>query len=286
MDWRLDIHNRRWFRTFAVIFIAVTFTASLGAQALTEAVRAGDEARVQRLLKEGADVHAVDAQHRTALHEAAVAGRPDLIAMLMAAGADPRALDEKSREPIAFAREYADPMVRAAMVVLLSEGSQLRRPKESDPWTLHYAAARGTLSVGQMLLKLGADPNAVGSNGNRPLNVACLKGDAEFVRLLLANGVKVNARGDDGVTALHDAALGGNAEIAGLLLGAGAEIDARDKELNATPLYYAVSLGKAEFAKVLIARGASVSVTTNKGKTILQAATDSKLTELMDLLRR
>jgi uncharacterized protein len=159
-------------------------------------------------------------------------------------------------------------------------------PRESEPWTLHSAAAHGNISVGRMLISLGADVNAVGSNGNRPLNLACLKGNADFVRLLLAHGVGVNLRTNDGVTALHDAALGGNSEIAILLLSAGAEIDARDKALDATPLYYAVSLGKEEFARTLILKGASTTAVTRTGKSILQSATENHLTGLGDLIRR
>ena len=41
--------------------------------------------------------------------------------------------------------------------------------RESDPTTLQWAAAHGQVSLVQMLLKVGFDVNAKGSNGNRPL---------------------------------------------------------------------------------------------------------------------
>ena len=183
------------------------------------------------------------------------------------------------------------PMFRQAALLLLACGLLPSQPnptvpRESEQWTLHYAAARGEISVAEMLIGLGSDVNAVGSNGNRPLDLACLKGNAPFVKLLIAHGVNVNAKNKDGVTALHNAALGGNPEVASLLLAAGAEIDPQDTESHATPLYYAVSLSRTAFAKFLIQHGASTVATTKSGKTIRQVATENHLPEIVELLPR
>lgn len=255
------------------------------AQELHEAARTGDLARLQALVSKGVDLNALNTAHRTALHEAAQNGQVEAIRLLIRAGADPHALDEKSREPMAYAMDYPEVGVRNAMVAMLAI-THSNVPQVNDQWTLHYAAAHNNLDVAKMLIGLGTDVNAVGWSGDRPLNVACLKGYADFVQLLIAHGVNVNARNKEGVTALHDAALGGNPEVAALLVGAGAEIEAKETTIGATPLYYAVSLGRTEFAKFLIAQGASVTATNKAGKTILQAATDNHLTEIVDLIRR
>lgn len=257
--------------------IVLSIILPLRAQDLFEAARTGNVARLQVLVSKGADVNALNEAHRTALHEAAQNGQVEAIRLLIRAGADPGILDDKSRGPLAFAMDYPDPGVRAAMVAML----QITRPsipRDSNPWTLHFAAARDQLDVGMMLIGLGADVNAVGSSGDRALNVACLKGYADFVQLLIAHGVNVNAANKDGVTALHDAALGGNPEVGALLLKAGAEINAKETASGATPLYYAVSLSRVEFAKFLIAHGAATN------KTILQTAIDNHLTEIVELI--
>ncbi len=266
----------------AVILVCVVVLPLCG-QDLFEAARTGDTARLQILVSKGADVNAINEAHRTALHEAAQNGQVEAIRLLIKAGADPGILDDKSRSPMAFAMDYPDPGIRGAMVALL----QITRPsipQDTDPWTLHFAAAHNNLDVGKMLIGLGTDVNAVGSSGDRPLNVACLKGYADFVQLLIAHGVNVNARSKDGTTALHDAALGGNPEVAALLLKAGAEVDAKETASGATPLYYAVSMSRTECAKFLIAHGASTTVSTKTGKTILQTAIDNHLTEIVELI--
>jgi len=183
-----------------------------------------------------------------------------------------------------FAAQYPDAGVSAAMVGLLL-ATRVSVPQENDQWTLHYAAVHGSVSVGQMLIGLGSDVNAVGSSGNRPLDLACLKGSAEFVKLLLAHGANVNARDKDGITALHNAALGGNPEVGALLLAAGADLEARETDSGATPLYYAVSLSRTEFARFLILHGASTTAPTKAGKTILQAATENHLSEIIELVK-
>jgi len=271
----------------AVLLLCAILTAAypIPAQDLHEAARTGNIARLGVLLDQGADANAVDGGHRTALHDAAQNGQVEAMKFLIKAGADPQLMDDKQRAPMFFARQYPDPAVSAAMVGLLTR-ARLEIPLESNPWTLHYAAARGSVSVGQMLIGLGADVNAVGSNGNRPLDLACLKGYVDFVKLLIAHGVKVNVRDKDGITALHNAALGGNPEVAAALLSAGAEIDPRETASGATPLYYAVSLSRTDFARFLILHGASTTVRTRTGKTILQTATDNHLTEIIDLVRR
>jgi len=157
--------------------------------------------------------------------------------------------------------------------------------RETDPWTLQYAAAHGQANLAEMLLKLGVDVNEKGSNGNRALDIACLKGNAAFVKILVENGADVKLRNSSGTTPLHDAALSGIAAVGEILLAYGAEIDATDPETGATPLYNAVSFGKAEFAKLLIAKGAKKNVKLKSGKSILDAAKANGLTEIVTLLQ-
>jgi ankyrin repeat protein len=156
--------------------------------------------------------------------------------------------------------------------------------RETDPWTLQYAAAHGQLKLAEMLLKLGFDVNEKGSNGNRALDIACLKGNAAFVKILVDNGADVTLRNSAGTTPLHDAALSGTPAVGEILLAHGAEIDATDPETGATPLYNSVSFGKAEFAKLLIAKGAK-NVKLKSGKSILDTAKANGLTDIVTLLQ-
>src|SRR5258706_1630200 len=108
---------------------------------------------------------------------------------------------------------------------------QANAASENFPWSLQYAAAHKQIGVVSMLLSMGANPNALGSEGNRALNVASLKGDAAVVRLLLDHGANPNLRDKAGSTPLHDASLNGNKDVIELLLMHGADINAQDAQV-------------------------------------------------------
>lgn len=93
--------------------------------------------------------------------------------------------------------------------------------------------ARDVKSV-ELLLRLGADPNAVDGGKHAPLYSLANErrtGGGDVVRALVRGGAEVDACG--GVkrcTALHMAARRGNVEIAEALLACGADIGARDSQ--------------------------------------------------------
>jgi len=120
---------------------------------------------------------------------------------------------------------------------------------------LHTAAGAGSLTTAELLLSLGADPNALDGGGHTPLyclgNECRGSGCADLVRALIRGGAQVDA--DDGVmrcTALHMAARRGNVEVAAALLECGAQVDARDRRGD-TPLRRALNCRKPDVAALL-----------------------------------
>ena len=79
------------------------------------------------------------------------------------------------------------------------------------------------------------DVNQVGSNGDRPLHIACIRGNLEDVVALVEAGADVNAAGDLGCTPLHHAAAGSLYEIAKVLVSHGADVTAKN-EFGETPI--------------------------------------------------
>jgi ankyrin repeat protein len=126
------------------------------------------------------------------------------------------------------------------MLLLLAQVGQ-KQDMQSPAELLHQAALRGQTSSIEMLLKLGADVNSAGKDGETPLHDACLKGHFETARLLLDRGAKIEARDERGATPLHDAALGGSTKLIELLLERKADIRAHDSA-GLTALDYAVKI--------------------------------------------
>ncbi len=150
------------------------------------------------------------------------------------------------------------------------------RDRHAGRTLLHDAAAVGTLATVELLLSLGADPNAPDGGMHTPLysvgNECTLQGAARVVRALVKAGADVDA--NDGVkrcTALHMAARRGNVEAAEALWECGAALEARDS-VGETPLRRAVNCNKIEVAALLLARGADAYSIGSKGITTLLAA--------------
>lgn len=102
----------------------------------------------------------------------------------------------------------------------------LDNPRQPAGGALLSAALRNDDTDGvRILLKIGADPNAIDNAQRTPLSVAAERGDIDMVRMLLDGGARVNGLDSDGRTALSYAAQRNSLEITNLLVERGADIN-------------------------------------------------------------
>jgi hypothetical protein len=85
---------------------------------------------------------------------------------------------------------------------------------------IHLAALQGYTDIVELLIKVGADLNAITARLNTPLILAAAGGHLAVVELLLEHDVSVNHARYDGRTALHQAAAYGHDAILVRLLQA------------------------------------------------------------------
>ncbi|MFP7726576.1 ankyrin repeat domain-containing protein [Lysobacter sp. D1-1-M9] len=163
-----------------------------------------------RLLAAGADIHAADAQGRTAIHCAAMYGfgareRSRLVALLdtlllAGAEADEPAAGVTSLLLLLGSRaepgSAADEDVLIAGLELLADNDarlDVQDPRGFGP--LHLAALHGLLSVVQWLIRAGADPDLRDALNRTPREIAVMRGfvdiAAEFAPAVPGNSVSM-----------------------------------------------------------------------------------------------
>ena len=158
---------------------------------------------------------------------------------------------------------------------LLEEGPSVDDHALCDGLTLlHKAVQSKNLSeVKKLIFTHGANVNVKDSEGTEALHSAALGGCYEIVELLLREGADVNAiQKVGGGTPLHLAALGGNFKVVELLIARGADVNAKNNE-GSTPLHYAAEVGHNDTTvEILLKNGATVNVSDSLGLTPLHLA--------------
>lgn len=148
---------------------------------------------VRLLLTHGADADRREAQGgQTALMRAVAERRPEVARALIELGkADVNARSTGGFTPLLFAAQQND---QEAARMLLAAGAKVN-DASPDTSPLLLASARGYQPLSMLLLDMGADPNAVDSNGYTALHYAASRRNMlDAVKGLLARGANPNAR--------------------------------------------------------------------------------------------
>ncbi len=104
------------------------------------------------------------------------------------------------------------------------------------------------------------DVNVPNASGETALMMAALRGQVAWMRRLLDRGAAVHK---DGWSPIHYAATGPEAKAVALLLERGAPVEASSPDKD-TPLMMAARYGAEASVDLLLARGASASVTNGR----------------------
>ncbi|HKX61427.1 MAG TPA: ankyrin repeat domain-containing protein, partial [Verrucomicrobiae bacterium] len=207
-----------------------------------QAIRSGDVATVEKLVKSGAAA-ARDELGNTALMAAALNGNPAMLEVLLKAGSEVNATNRAGATALMRAATFEE---KAALLV--AAGAQVKARSTLGNTALHLAARKpGNHRTVRLLLDRGADVNATNIFGATALMAAAAAGDLDSVRLLLDCGANINAR----------PSMDGD----GFIWGGGR-----------TPLMWAAFQGNEPLAKLLLERGATVDQFTLIGGALAQAA--------------
>ena len=204
---------------------------------LCKAAESGDVDAVQNLLTTTkVNINELSDEFVNPLHEASLAGHLSVVKLLVEFNANVN--------------------VKAA-----SESTKYNTP-------LHWAATKGHLDMTKYLIENGAEKETVNMNHHTPLFCAIIMEKVDVAEYLIRSGCSVMVRDSVSKTPLHWAAFFGLNNIVLLLLEHGADIDAL-AEHREPPLHCAVGYPfRTETIKLLIEKGANVSLRDDMGLTI------------------
>ena len=267
-----------------------------GVTPLMHAAALGSLDTMRLLLDKGADVNARSAAGATALMWAAA--DPAKVKLLVERGADVKLASESGRTALLLAA-MSDQSAETVRL-LLGRGADAKVLDREQTSTLVSAAYGNDTDALRQLLKAGAPVNQANVAGSTPLMNAAANGNLEAVKLLLAAGANVNAQsGAPGqqvkngtidlgrFTPLILASAYGPSSVVKTLLDADANVNATEAR-GMTPLMYAAATdhGDIEIARMLMARGADLTVKSTAGETALDWAHKMGETPLTALLRK
>lgn len=178
----------------------------------------GDTSKIDMLKSHGANLSAVNHDHRTALHIACCEGNEKIVRHLLAHGVSVHIRDRHDRTALmeAISCDYHE-----IIKILVKCGAHMTGSARGLGEQLCSIASRGVLSRLESYRLAGADLSQPDPSGRTALHLACLHGHMKVVHYLLKHQVELNEVDMLGLTAYHYAIRGGNEEIAKLLVVSG-----------------------------------------------------------------
>jgi len=131
------------------------------------AVELGQADRVQRLIRDGAQVETVGIFGRRPLHTAAVDGNLPVVKCLLENGANIHAQANDDWQALHFAAERGR---REVVEHLLAAGARIDAVDNCGRQALHHAVEGGYIWAMEALLKAGASPSAKDKFGKTPFD--------------------------------------------------------------------------------------------------------------------
>ncbi|XP_069699618.1 ankyrin repeat domain-containing protein 29-like [Periplaneta americana] len=245
----------------------------LAASNLGVAARIGDEALVERLLRNGRRVDLGDNRGWTPIHEAAAGDHINCLRLLLRRGR--RSVNRTTMEgetPLMLACIYQ--CSYEVVLLLITHGANVTLGNNEDHTPLHEVCRHGLQNLAELLIEFGAFVNARDFNNSTPLHCAISAGNEGLVSFLINSGADITIQDECGRTPLFFATELGDWNVVRPILAVSASLDTRAVD-GATPLMLAAQSGSLTIVEELLNRGANPDLAANDHTMALHLAIHS-----------
>jgi len=174
--------------------------------------------------------------------------------------------------------------------LLLKFGANVNALDAFKETPLMQSCRNGNFIRSQYLIQYGASIKMTDFFLNTPLALACKYGHYEIAELLLKNGANINARNINGDTPMNLSCISlffdpehKTYRIVKLLLEYGANVNIPNKN-KSTPLTLASEAGEKRIVEMLLKHGANVNTMDNDGDSPLTLAREGHFNDIEELL--
>ncbi|XP_067661828.1 ankyrin repeat domain-containing protein 50-like [Haliotis asinina] len=242
-----------------------------GRTAVMLAAENGHKDVVELLVGKGADMSLVDETDDNVLHCACRGGDVELVKYVLSqSNVDINSRGWIKRTPMMAAAERGHTEV---VKLLVSRGADVSLVDTVGENVLHWACVGGHVqTVMYILSQSNVDINSSGWKKRTPMMAAAERGHTEVVKLLVSRGADVSLVDTVGENVLHWACVGGHVQTVMYILSqSNVDINSRGWKKR-TPMMAAAERGHTEVVKLLVSRGADVSLVDTVGNNILHYA--------------
>jgi ankyrin repeat protein len=278
-------------RTGMLLFVAASALLGADSRDLLVAIREGDHARVQKLLRTGSDVNTTDADGTTALMHSVIESDGAMMKILLDSGAEVNARNMVGSTALMYAAVSLEKtrllLDRGANVNVRGKGGAtpmsvavttfgstavlkllVAKGAKTDNRLMTGAALKGDLEAIRYLLSIGVSP---GEADSATVFAALTAGCEDCVRLLVEKGAPVKGARLPGGGVLNETAKRAMPELSQFLLDHGASLDAKDRE-GFTLLMQAVlsmepTAARDRMVKWLLDKGVDANAKNDRGDT-------------------
>ncbi|VDM45600.1 unnamed protein product [Toxocara canis] len=269
----------------------------------------GNTSAAEILLERGAQINHIDKDKHSPVHWAVVCGQFDTLALLLRKGANVNASDNQvvvsvwqkpplslrytksafqGAQPLHYATISEDiPQERneAILHILLKNGASVNGKDIDERTPILWAASNGNTEAMMSLIQAGGDRYAIDRDQLNALHCAASHGHEHMLELLIESCDKsiIDATDRNGDTPLFYAVTLGHFECARLLLLSGANANHQDLRLR-TPSHCAAAKGQLRMLKVLKHFGASFEIQNRRGDIPLHEAIQAGSKDIVEWL--